>query len=57
MIGQVWEFLFCPMHGLLRPDNLSAILTMVQQGWTSIQILIGATRKKLNDRRRISSAA
>jgi hypothetical protein len=29
----MFEFLFCPVHGLLRPDNLAALASLWQQGW------------------------
>jgi hypothetical protein len=28
MISDFFEFLFCPIHGVLRPDNLVALLAV-----------------------------
>ena len=32
-MNSIFEFLLCPQHGLLRPDNLAAMMAVWQQGW------------------------
>jgi hypothetical protein len=31
-VNALYEFLFCPMHGLLRPDNLALLLPGIYGG-------------------------
>lgn len=30
-MNQIWEFFFCPYHGIFRPDNWSMILSSFTQ--------------------------
>jgi hypothetical protein len=44
MISQLWEFFFCPVHGIFRPDNLLLLLPAlaVARGW-----IVAAVRRFL----------
>ena len=44
MINAIYEALFCPVHGLFRPDNLAALFAIGQQGLLSVSMMFHRTR-------------
>jgi hypothetical protein len=44
MIGNVFEFLFCPLHGVFRPDNI-ALIWLSMNG--TVQYLMSVIRRRV----------
>jgi len=38
-MGNLLEFLFCPVHGLFRPDNLTVLYVIFQNGLANFHYL------------------
>ena len=46
MLSNIFEFLFCPQHGLLRPDTFAAVAIYLHMGMIHISLMIEWIRSK-----------